>query len=557
MREAIAAYKAGEYTKIAPCARAYGLDERTLSRRMNGQVSHREAHTNRQALSEAQESLLVTWILTLESVGYAPSIKQVNTMAQSILIEAGEAHRIGKHWYPTFQLRNPQIRTKSSRTIDSKRVNAGTEDTMRAWYCLLSEIYKKYHFTAANTYNMDETGTAIGAYRAVVKVVGSATQEHRQTKRIVTREWCTIIECVNAAGTPILPLIIYRGTNVLSRWFFKDNVPDMLYTSSPNGWSNADIARAWIYDVFIPQTAPAVAGQYRLLVIDGHKTHIDYRLILDLLTNHRIIPVFLPPHTTHITQPLDVACFSPLKTRYKDELALLSAFRDGAQVKKLRFATIYKQARDTAFNERNIRAGFKATGIYPLSLAALLSSRYVTLNAATTPSSGLSDHADSTDSMPTPSTKRQINKIAKKMVKGKTVESNFKRLVEKLGKSVDIMSANLAIHKEQLAAQQQILDEHTRKSAPLVAVDMNKLVKNPDDIRKAIAKEDAVTAAIAARKSTRIANAARKATNSRSDPIIIKDEDDPGPLAHVPVQNSLDSALAALQQAVNIIPKRL
>jgi hypothetical protein len=35
---------------------------------------------------------------------------------------------------------------------------------------------------------------------------------------------------------------------------------------------------------------------------------------------HNIIAIALPPHSSHLTQPLDVACFGVLKRNYGSEL---------------------------------------------------------------------------------------------------------------------------------------------------------------------------------------------------------------------------------------------
>lgn len=38
--------------------------------------------------------------------------------------------------------------------------------------------------------------------------------------------------------------------------------------ASPNGWIDSDAALAWIRDVLVPETQPAVPGDKRLLIMD-------------------------------------------------------------------------------------------------------------------------------------------------------------------------------------------------------------------------------------------------------------------------------------------------
>ncbi|ODQ69040.1 hypothetical protein LIPSTDRAFT_334993, partial [Lipomyces starkeyi NRRL Y-11557] len=55
-------------------------------------------------------------------------------------------------------------------------------------------------------------------------------------------------------------------------------------------------------------------GQQRLLICDGHDSHISGSFIAHCLQN-RITLLILPPHTSYLLQPLDVAIFGPLKKR--------------------------------------------------------------------------------------------------------------------------------------------------------------------------------------------------------------------------------------------------
>ena len=51
---------------------------------------------------------------------------------------------------------------------------------------------------------------------------------------------------------------------------------------------------------------------YRVLILDGHGSHVIDEF-LGYFIQHKIVLLILPPHTSHLTQPLNVAIFSPLK----------------------------------------------------------------------------------------------------------------------------------------------------------------------------------------------------------------------------------------------------
>jgi hypothetical protein len=52
-----------------------------------------------------------------------------------------------------------------------------------------------------------------------------------------------------------------------------------------------------------------------LLLLDNHESHLSLE-VLELAKKHGVEFFGLPPHTTHLFQPLDVALFKPLKTKF-------------------------------------------------------------------------------------------------------------------------------------------------------------------------------------------------------------------------------------------------
>ena len=68
--------------------------------------------------------------------------------------------------------------------------------------------------------------------------------------------------------------------------------------------------------------------------------------------------VNLISHSSLILQPLDLACFSPLKSRYCKHLIELAKFDDAAIIKKSHFLQHYNNARNEGLSCLNIRAGW-------------------------------------------------------------------------------------------------------------------------------------------------------------------------------------------------------
>lgn len=124
--------------------------------------------------------------------------------------------------------------------------------------------------------------------------------------------------------------------------------------------------------MFIPQTQPRDHSA-RLLIIDGHGSHETTEFLWRCL-EHNIYVLFLPAHTSHVLQPLDLTIFSPLKRAYRKELQNLSSLLDSTPIGKRNFLVCYQKARQESFTPSNIKAGWRTTGLWPASMAKPLMS---------------------------------------------------------------------------------------------------------------------------------------------------------------------------------------
>src|SRR5947199_2675042 len=77
-----------------------------------------------------------------------------------------------------------------------------------------------------------------------------------------------------------------------------------------------------------------------------------------------ILLMILPPHSSHLTQPLDVGVFGALKKHMATEIEPL--MRTGiTRIQKVEWLTAFVAAHDKAVSAKNILSGFRGTGIHP------------------------------------------------------------------------------------------------------------------------------------------------------------------------------------------------
>jgi len=99
---------------------------------------------------------------------------QIKDFAQRLLVLKGDNKPLGKRWMQAFLRRNPSLRTKRARSIDSQRVNGATTSVIKPWFQLLS-IPEIQAIKPENRWNMDESGIMEGLGVNGL-VVGSASR---------------------------------------------------------------------------------------------------------------------------------------------------------------------------------------------------------------------------------------------------------------------------------------------------------------------------------------------------------------------------------------------
>jgi hypothetical protein len=115
---------------------------------------------------------------------------------------------------------------------------------------------------------------------------------------------------------------VYQGTSgIQSGWVDAVEVGkhEVFFSNSESGWSNNDVGLAWLEQVFERFTKQKARRSYRLLILDGHGSHLTTDFI-DFCDGNRILLAIFPPHSTHSLQPLDVVLFGPLSKFYAQNL---------------------------------------------------------------------------------------------------------------------------------------------------------------------------------------------------------------------------------------------
>jgi hypothetical protein len=484
IQQALEDLRAQKFPSVRAAAKAHGINHVTLNRRSKGGISKQEARLAQQLLSQHQEGLLVQWILHSEAGGYAPSHAQVREMAVHISTVSGGPDTLGNNWVPRFLHRHPEIHTKVGVKIDALRLQNTTPEALEAWFAGLKQLQTDHQVDTADIWNMDEIGTALGVCTNQT-VIGSSSTTRSYKKSPETREWVSIIETISALAKKIRPLVIFKGKSVQSTWFHHDKNPDWRYTTSENGWTSNDIGLRWLHQIFLPETANN--GRPRIL-LDGHGSHATIQFMWDCFTNN-VHLYYLIPHSSHILQPLDLSCFSAVKSRYRAQIAALAKYEDSAPIKKLRFVEYYHKARNEGLTQQNILSGWRAAGISPWNPRKVIRSSQLTINnqidQITPKSPPQRTPTASEQILHTPQNKRDFLKAVQMITAQESIPRPVRWLLSKTGKAFDNLHHLHSQHSLQIQAQQKKLDELANKRRKKVAIDCNQMFANIAKIKEA------------------------------------------------------------------------
>ena len=209
---------------------------------------------------------------------------------------------------------------------------------------------------------MDESGFAIGEREAGRCIINAQVRQQFQAKP-GRQEWVSVVECVGADGSVIPPLVIFKAENLSTQWIPDSIHGEWRFSCNSKGWTSNEHGVQWLRRCFEPATREKAKGEYRLLICDGHDSHITGEYIGHCMDNNIVLMILLP-HSSHLTQPLDVGVFGALKKHMAAEIDPL--IRTGvSRIQRVEWLTAFVAAHNRAVCPKNILSGFSGTGIYP------------------------------------------------------------------------------------------------------------------------------------------------------------------------------------------------
>lgn len=329
-------------------------------------------HGGQTALSLEEEQMFVDRLKICGEWGYPIDTTTLRFLVKDFLDRRGkEVKRFkdnlpGRDFVESFLKRHKdQLAVRMCQNI--KRSRAGvTPETINNYFDELTNELKDVPLS--NIVNYDETNLSDDPGKRKV-IIRRGT---KYPERIInsSKASTSVMFAAAADGTILPPYVVYKAMHLYQSWT-EGGPKKARYNRTKSGWFDSFCFEDWVLTVALPYLNHKTGR--KILIGDNLSSHLSVESV-KLCEDNDISFIFLPANSTHLTQPLDVAFFRPLKSTWRQ---ILEEWKKGpgraeATVPKDKFPTLLKKLCDS-LKEENVIAGFKKCGLAPLNRNKVLS----------------------------------------------------------------------------------------------------------------------------------------------------------------------------------------
>ena len=364
------------WTACVQVAEDMGIKPYTLKTRyMRSLVVKERSHGN-QLLSDEDE-IILAGVLRALSAGAVPTTrKDVIEIVRSW--KKLDKHWSGKRWLDGFLSRHSDaLRLSKAKPIDTKRLKAASEEAVTEFVSRLDQLLQSYNIKPEFFINADETGAASGPQH-LPKTINTTETNHNNVAMTPSDDLRTVLPFIAANGKVWMVVLIFAsGSNTedhkiknvfvdSSSRITRGNFP-IFYATTTSGYITGELWNS-IIEKFMEVLDPHLKDLPAILLLDRHFAHTNIESLRKLVSRG-IHTLLLPPHTTHVLQPLDNAPFAVLKRaigqkKVQETNRIMLRRENPVSVLQRVVPIAFKES----FKEDVIKAGFANTGLWPHSI---------------------------------------------------------------------------------------------------------------------------------------------------------------------------------------------
>lgn len=306
-----------------------------VSKRLFYDVSHNASFSRSQinddsniiiknsSLTQLEEDLIINAIKINQEIMNCMTPGEVREFASQLYYQrTSQKKEFDKYWWRRFITRhNNDIFTSIVSTLENSRALLSRSQVEQYFDELKNVLSQNIH--PALLLNMDES--EIESRPDKDTSIKCVTCKHCLIKpykrEFVDYRHITLVSTITLNGGILKSLVISP------KLFFNKDIEneiwynDMHYCYSKSGYINQNVMMKWIDLCLVPyiasiriligdQSAPCV------LIMDNMSAHVTHQVMEKFNTIINFFPIYLPPHSSHLLQPLDLSFFGIMKSKY-------------------------------------------------------------------------------------------------------------------------------------------------------------------------------------------------------------------------------------------------
>lgn len=260
--------------------------------------------------------------------------------------------------------RHPELTWRMSEYLHKRRTFAN-EASIKKWFQEMTYELKDYTTIFNNpqrVFNCDEISFLLPPKSEPILVQRGSKNIHDSLEQSNEKN-VTVLITASGDGKILPPLALFS---------FK-RVPAVIAESTPSHWRikrtstgsiNCGSFYEYVTNEFYPYLVEKQVPMPVILVIDGLKSHISFQLS-NFCKEHQIILMALPPNTSHILQPLELAFLKPLRSQWRKELKLFQLKNNGQEARKHNVAGILEEILKSDQMTKDLQNRFFQCGLCP------------------------------------------------------------------------------------------------------------------------------------------------------------------------------------------------
>uniref|UniRef100_A0A336M092 CSON009423 protein n=1 Tax=Culicoides sonorensis TaxID=179676 RepID=A0A336M092_CULSO len=365
LEKAVTAVKNGKMSQ-RKAALMYGIPRSTIQNWMKSNVKLKTG--GQTVLSYETEQELVGIIQVTSDWGYPLESIEVRKLVQSycnankLNIRQFKENLPGINWFRNFLRRHKDLLSlKKAQNIKRSRAEISPISIHEYFDRLRDNLAG---VTPNNILNYDETN--ISDDPGATKIVARKNGKHADRLMDTSRTSTSVMFSGTASGKLLPPYVVYKSLQLYDTW--TNYGPEgAIYNRSKSGWFDTHLFDDYFFRVALPYFKKSLKEEQKVMIGDNCSSHLSYKVVKACI-EYNIRFIFLPPNSTHLTQPLDVAYFRPFKGVWRSLLKEWKLKNRGV-LPKCQFPSMLRQAIESLGNksQKNLISGFRACGIYPFN----------------------------------------------------------------------------------------------------------------------------------------------------------------------------------------------